>query len=214
MVTANRTYNADLLWGCCGGGGNNFGVVTTFILQVPPSRVTARPACGEHSRLGCMGSRRQVIVGLAQMLDRKWRTAMMPRGQVELSRPLGPGGLACQGHADTPAHVAQPVSAACDTLAAAGPRVRPRNASALDPTTPCSYVSLLLHGPPADALPAVCRLSTLRRRSQCSSWASQGTPRWMPSVFGRSGRPTLTTGTRPACSSALRAMSQVCVCVH
>ena len=87
VVTANKTYNADLLWGCCGGGGNNFGVVTTFILQVPPSRVTARPACGEHSLPCCMGSRRQVIVWLAQKLDRKWRMGMMPRGQVELSRP-------------------------------------------------------------------------------------------------------------------------------
>lgn len=115
---------------------------------------------------------------------------------------------------DTPAHVAQPVSAAWDTLAAAGPRLRPCDASALAPTTPCSDVSLLLHGQPADALPAVCRLSTLRRLSRCSSWASQEMPRWMPSAFGRSGRPTLTTGTRPACSSALRAMSQVCVCVH
>ena len=114
--------------------------------------------------------------------------------------------------ADTPAHVAQPVSAARDTLAAAGPRVRPCDASALAPTSP--YLMSVLHGQPADALPAVCRLLTLRRRSRCSSWASQETPRWMPSVCGRSGRPMLTTGTRPACSSALRAMSQVCVCVH
>jgi len=62
VITANKTYNSDLLWGSCGGGGNNFGIVTTFVLQVPPSRVTARPACGEHSCPGCMGSRRQVIV--------------------------------------------------------------------------------------------------------------------------------------------------------
>ncbi len=89
VVTANKTYNSDLLWGSCGGGGNNFGIVTTFILQVPPARGTARPACGEHSYLACMGSRRQVIVWLAQMLDRKWHMAKMPRGQVELSGPWG-----------------------------------------------------------------------------------------------------------------------------
>ncbi|WP_226536521.1 FAD-binding oxidoreductase [Fictibacillus halophilus] len=36
MITANREKNADLFWASRGGGGGNFGVVTSFVFHVIP----------------------------------------------------------------------------------------------------------------------------------------------------------------------------------
>lgn len=35
-VYADRYINSDLLWACCGGGGGNFGIVTSFTFMVYP----------------------------------------------------------------------------------------------------------------------------------------------------------------------------------
>lgn len=34
IVVANASHNADLLWASRGGGGGNFGIVTSFTLSV------------------------------------------------------------------------------------------------------------------------------------------------------------------------------------
>jgi FAD/FMN-containing dehydrogenase len=34
VVCANETANADLFWACCGGGGGNFGIATSFTFKV------------------------------------------------------------------------------------------------------------------------------------------------------------------------------------
>ena len=34
IVEAKSTHNPDLLWASCGGGGGNFGIVTSMRLKV------------------------------------------------------------------------------------------------------------------------------------------------------------------------------------
>lgn len=41
LIKANRKINSDLFWACCGGGGGNFGIVTSLTFRVTPvSRVS------------------------------------------------------------------------------------------------------------------------------------------------------------------------------
>ncbi|MES1041176.1 FAD-binding oxidoreductase [Peribacillus simplex] len=41
LIKANRKINSDLFWACCGGGGGNFGIVTSLTFRVHPvSRVS------------------------------------------------------------------------------------------------------------------------------------------------------------------------------
>ncbi|WMX56252.1 FAD-binding oxidoreductase [Peribacillus sp. R9-11] len=41
LIKANKNHNSDLFWACCGGGGGNFGIVTSFTFKVHPiSRVS------------------------------------------------------------------------------------------------------------------------------------------------------------------------------
>ena len=42
VVQANSTHNSDLLWASCGGGGGNFGIVTSMRVQVRPHKA---PLC-------------------------------------------------------------------------------------------------------------------------------------------------------------------------
>ncbi|WP_088067343.1 FAD-binding oxidoreductase [Gottfriedia luciferensis] len=36
LIKANKTQNSDLFWACCGGGGGNFGIVTSLKFNVHP----------------------------------------------------------------------------------------------------------------------------------------------------------------------------------
>jgi FAD/FMN-containing dehydrogenase len=36
VIHANKEENSDLFWACCGGGGGNFGIVTSFTFKVHP----------------------------------------------------------------------------------------------------------------------------------------------------------------------------------
>ena len=36
LIKANKNHNSDLFWACCGGGGGNFGIVTSFTFKVHP----------------------------------------------------------------------------------------------------------------------------------------------------------------------------------
>lgn len=36
LIKANKNHNSDLFWACCGGGGGNFGIVTSLTFKVQP----------------------------------------------------------------------------------------------------------------------------------------------------------------------------------
>lgn len=36
LIKANKNHNSDLFWACCGGGGGNFGIVTSFTFKIHP----------------------------------------------------------------------------------------------------------------------------------------------------------------------------------
>lgn len=36
IISANNLRNSDLLWASCGGGGGNFGIITSFVFKVHP----------------------------------------------------------------------------------------------------------------------------------------------------------------------------------
>lgn len=36
LIKANKNHNSDLFWACCGGGGGNFGVVTSLTFKLHP----------------------------------------------------------------------------------------------------------------------------------------------------------------------------------
>ena len=36
LITANKHTNSDLFWACCGGGGGNFGIVTSLTFELNP----------------------------------------------------------------------------------------------------------------------------------------------------------------------------------
>ncbi|MDQ0273537.1 FAD/FMN-containing dehydrogenase [Cytobacillus purgationiresistens] len=36
LVKANKNHNSELFWACCGGGGGNFGIVTSLTFKVHP----------------------------------------------------------------------------------------------------------------------------------------------------------------------------------
>jgi FAD/FMN-containing dehydrogenase len=36
LIKANKNHNSDLFWACCGGGGGNFGIVTSLTFEVQP----------------------------------------------------------------------------------------------------------------------------------------------------------------------------------
>ena len=36
LITANKHTNSDLFWACCGGGGGNFGIVTSLTFELHP----------------------------------------------------------------------------------------------------------------------------------------------------------------------------------
>ena len=53
VVQANSTYNSDLLWASCGGGGGNFGIVTSMRVQVRPHKASLSCICSAQLQGPC-----------------------------------------------------------------------------------------------------------------------------------------------------------------